>query len=148
MTYTEAESAETSTPNLDIFNFRNEIIGDYKRYIESFLKIRDRKVKEFVDKELEAGQLWTDPLIQLNPKYKKGATVTELVEQGVLHPDCVSYFSRDDGEPFIFHYHQKQAFLTAQRQEPYVLTTGTGSGKSMTYVVPIFDDLLRNPVLY
>lgn len=147
MTYTEAESTETSTPNLDIFNFRNDIIGDYKRYIESFLKIRDRKVKEFVDKELEAGQLWTDPLIQLNPKYKQGATVTELVEQGVLHPDCVSYFSRDDGEPFIFHYHQKQAFLTAQRQEPYVLTTGTGSGKSMTYVVPIFDDLLRNPEL-
>ncbi|MEM9926747.1 MAG: hypothetical protein AAF915_23870 [Cyanobacteria bacterium P01_D01_bin.50] len=43
MTYTEAESAETSTPNLDIFNFRNEIIGDYKRYIESFLKIRDTR---------------------------------------------------------------------------------------------------------
>ncbi|MFO0174908.1 MAG: DEAD/DEAH box helicase, partial [Aphanizomenon sp.] len=27
----------------------------------------------------------------------------------------------------------------------YVLTTGTGSGKSMTYVVPIFNDLLRHP---
>ncbi len=26
---------------LDIFNFRDEVIGDYRRYIESFLKIRD-----------------------------------------------------------------------------------------------------------
>ena len=60
---------------LDIFNFRNEVIGDYRRYIESFLKIRDRKVKEFVDAELDKGQLWTDPLVQLNPSYKKGATV-------------------------------------------------------------------------
>ncbi len=37
------------TNSLDIFNFRNEVIGDYRRYIESFLKIRDSKVKEFVD---------------------------------------------------------------------------------------------------
>lgn len=129
---------------LDIFNFRNEIIGDYRRYIESFLKIRDPKVKAFVDQELDKGQLWTDPLIQLNPTYKKGATVTELVQQKVLHPNCEQYFSKNS-KPFTFHYHQKQAFEAAQRQEPYVVTTGTGSGKSMTYVVPIFDDLLRHP---
>ena len=137
---------ESTTINeLDIFNFRNEVIGDYRRYIESFLKIRDRKVKEFVDVELDKGQLWTDPLVQLNPSYKKGAAVKELVQQQTLHPDCEKYFYKKDGTPFTFHYHQKQAFETAQRQEPYVVTTGTGSGKSMTYVVPIFDDLLRHP---
>ncbi|MEH2373866.1 helicase-related protein, partial [Nostoc sp.] len=130
------------TNYLDIFNFRNEVIGDYRRYIESFLKIRDPKVKAFVDQELDKGQLWSDPLIQLNPTYKKGATVTELVQQKVLHPNCEQYFSINS-KPFTFHYHQKQAFETAQRQEPYVVTTGTGSGKSMTYVVPIFDDLRR-----
>ncbi|WP_228045803.1 DEAD/DEAH box helicase, partial [Tolypothrix sp. LEGE 11397] len=139
-------NAELSNTNeLDIFNFRNEVIGDYRRYIESFLKIRDSKVKEFVDAELDKGQLWTDPLVQLNPSYKKGATVKELVQQQTLHPDSENYFCKKDGTPFTFHYHQKQAFETAQRQEPYVVTTGTGSGKSMTYVVPIFDDLLRHP---
>ncbi|MBW4637884.1 MAG: DEAD/DEAH box helicase [Gloeocapsa sp. UFS-A4-WI-NPMV-4B04] len=134
----------SSPQSLDIFNFRNEVIDDYRDYIESFLRIRDPKVKEFVDQELERGQLWSDPLIQLNPTYKKGATVTQLVQQEVLHPECNRYFSKE-GKPFHFHYHQQQAFLTAQRGEPYVLTTGTGSGKSMTYVVPIFDDLLRHP---
>ncbi|WP_198013611.1 DEAD/DEAH box helicase [Crinalium epipsammum] len=61
-----------------------------------------------------------------------------------MHPECSRYFSQN-GNPFRFHYHQEQAFRTAHRQQPYVLTTGTGSGKSMTYVVPIFDDLLKNP---
>ncbi|WP_250122225.1 DEAD/DEAH box helicase [Chroococcidiopsis sp. CCMEE 29] len=129
---------------LDIFNLRDEIIGDYRRYIESFLKIREPRLEAFVDRELERGELWPDPLVQLNPSYKSGATVTQLVQQGVLHPDCSHYFYKN-GQPFRFHYHQQQAFLAAQRQEPYVLTTGTGSGKSMTYVVPIFDDLLRHP---
>ncbi|BBD58010.1 DEAD/DEAH box helicase domain-containing protein [Nostoc sp. HK-01] len=142
-----AKSNSSSPANsqfLDIFNFRNEVIGDYRRYIESFLKIRDEKVKTFVDSELEKGQLWTDPLVQLNPKYRPGASVATLVQQRVLHPDCKRYFS-NDGEPFTFHYHQKQAFETAQRQDHYVVTTGTGSGKSLTYVVPIINDLLHHP---
>ena len=134
----------TSPPSLDIFNLRDEVIDDYRRYIESFLKIRDPRVQAFVDQELERGELWPDPLVQLNPAYKASSTVTELVQRGVLHPNCNRYFSKN-GQPFRFHYHQEQAFLAAQRQEPYILTTGTGSGKSMTYVVPIFDDLLRHP---
>ncbi len=49
-----AINSQLSIPNsLDIFNFRNEVIGDYRRYIESFLKIRDNKVREFVNEELE-----------------------------------------------------------------------------------------------
>lgn len=127
-------------PTLDVFNLRNEVISDYRRYIESFLRIRDPKVEQFVHQELERGQLWTDPLVQLNPSYQQGATIHELIQRGVLHPDCERYFPG-----FRFRYHQEQAFLAAQRQEPYVLTTGTGSGKSMTYVVPLFDDLLRHP---
>lgn len=143
-TETPEISVKSDSKNLDIFSFRNEVIGDYRRYIESFLKIRDPQVKEFVDRELEKGQLWTDPLVQLNPSYRQGGTVTELIQQGTLHPDCAKYFIKD-GQPFRFHYHQKQAFESAKRLEPYVLTTGTGSGKSMTYVVPIFDDLLHHP---
>jgi len=128
---TDNSSDRTSPASLDIFNLRDEIVGDYRRYIESFLKIRDPQVAAFVDRELQRGELWPDPLVQLNPSYKKGATVTQLVQRGVLHPDCSHYFAKN-GEPFQFHYHQEQAFLAAQRQEPYVLTTGTGSGKSMT----------------
>lgn len=137
-----------STPDasqfLDIFEFRNDVIGDYRQYIESFLRIRDPKVKKFVNDELDKGQLWSDPLVQLNPKYKTGATVTELVQQKILHSDSIKYFSTRNNIPFTFHYHQKQAFETASRQKHYIVTTGTGSGKSLTYVVPIINDLLYN----
>lgn len=141
------ESAEAGPlPTLDIFNLRDEVIGDYREYIESFLKIRDQRVKTFVDQELEQGELWPDPLVQLNPSYRQGAGVQSLIAEGLLHPGCERYFP-DYVSKYTFRLHQEQAFRVAQHQEPYVLTTGTGSGKSMTYVVPIFDDLLRNPSL-
>ena len=142
----ELTMKSTTAPRLDIFDLRDEVVQDYRSYIESFLRIRDPKVKQFVSDELDKGKLWTPPLLQLNPSYKPGATVTELVDRGIFHPDCARYFSKN-GQPYRYHHHQEQAFLTAHRQQPYVVTTGTGSGKSMTYVAPIFDDILKNPNL-
>ena len=127
---------------LDIFKLRDEVIGDYRNYIESFLEIRDRRVAEFVQQELDKGYLWRDPLIQINPAYKKGADIDALINGGILHSECKKYFPG-----FHFYYHQEQAFRCAKRNEPYVVTTGTGSGKSLSYVVPIINDLLQNPQL-
>lgn len=126
--------------NLDIFNFRDEIIAEYRSYIESFLKIRDPRVKDFVQQELNKGQLWTPPLVQINPAYQSSATINDLINQKVLHPDCQKYFP-----DFNFYRHQEQAFNCAKKEESYVLTTGTGSGKRLTYVVPIINDLLEHP---
>jgi ATP-dependent helicase YprA (DUF1998 family) len=59
-----------------------------------------------------------------------------------LHQDCAKYFHNPKtNQPFQFYRHQYQAFRAAQSQQPYVL--GTGSGKSLSYVVPIIDDILR-----
>ncbi len=127
---------------LDIFKLRDEVISDYRNYIESFLEIRDRRVAEFVKQELDKGFLWKDPLVQINPAYKQGAAIDELIDENILHADCKNYFPS-----FNFYHHQEQAFRCAKKNEPYVLTTGTGSGKSLSYVVPIIDDLLRNPQL-
>ena len=90
---------KSNTPDrLDIFQLRDEVIQDYRTYIESFLRIRDTRVKTFVSEQLDQGKLWTNPLLQLNPSYKPGATVTELVDRGVFHPDCAQYFTRN-GQP-------------------------------------------------
>ena len=127
---------------LDIFKLRDEVIGDYRNYIESFLEIKDPKIEQFIKQELDNGHLWRDPLIQINPAYKKSADIDTLVKDGILDSQCKQYFPE-----FHFYYHQEQAFRCAIKSEPYVVTTGTGSGKSLSYVVPIINDLLQNPQL-
>jgi very-short-patch-repair endonuclease len=42
------------------------------------------------------------------------------------------------------HRHQREAVEVARAGANYVLTTGTGSGKSLAYLVPIVDHVLRN----
>ena len=47
------------------------------------------------------------------------------------------------GQDLVLHRHQEDAIEVARRGESYVLTTGTGSGKSLAYFIPIIDNVLR-----
>lgn len=134
---------------MNIFDFRNDLIRDYQSYIRSFIQVRDARIREYVDQSLAAGILWPEPLIQLNPSFEQGDKIDDLIAQGVLHPDCSKIFRKDKtekdgtGKPFCLHRHQSDAIRTAQTGANYVLTTGTGSGKSLAYIVPIVNHVLK-----
>ena len=55
---------------MNIFEFRDRLIGDYASYIESFIQIRDPHIHDFVEGQLQQGMLWPDPLITLAKKMR------------------------------------------------------------------------------
>lgn len=133
---------------MDVFQLRKRLVEDYGSYVESFIKIQDHRIEEEVRRNLEDGLLWPEPLIQLNPSFEVGETVDELVGDGSLHEECARVFrvgkgSGEPGKPMRLHRHQSDAVRVAGKGENYVLTTGTGSGKSLAYIIPIVDYILR-----
>lgn len=131
---------------MDVFALRDRVVDDYRRYIESFVRIRDKRVDQFVREEFTSGKLWPDPILQLNPAYEPGPTLDELAASGVIEPGTARFFRKPDGGPIRLYRHQHEAIEIGRRWEPFVVTTGTGSGKSLTYLVPIYDHILRtNP---
>jgi ATP-dependent helicase YprA (DUF1998 family) len=135
---------------MNIFDFRSQLIGDYASYIKSFIQIRDLQISGYVQQKLQEGVLWPEPLIQLNPLFAPGESIDELVAQGVLQRECARIFRKDKsedddrGRPLRLHIHQSEAIHVARSGTSYVLTTGTGSGKSLAYIIPIVDYVLRN----
>ncbi|RZO86864.1 MAG: DEAD/DEAH box helicase [Oceanococcus sp.] len=134
---------------MDVFDLRDRLVADYKSYTKSFIKIADPRINEFVDSALAGEGFWPEPLLQLNPTFQSGGTVDDLIEKGSLHPECSRIFRADKtdtdhtGKQLRLHEHQRQAIGKAREGKSYVLTSGTGSGKSLTYIVPIVDHVLR-----
>lgn len=132
---------------MDVFDLRDRLISDYADYVRSFVPVRDQRLREAVNAELDAGLLWPQPRLGLNPAFEAGASIDELVGQGVLHPGCADIFRvKRDGQPsreLRLFRHQVDAIGAARRGVSYVLTTGTGSGKSLGYIIPIVDTVLR-----
>ena len=134
---------------MDVFDLRKRLVSDYRDYTRSFIKIRDPRIKGFVDHVLDAEGFWPEPLLQLNPTFSPGGTIDDLVAEGVLHEECSRIFriGKSDadhrGKPLHLHRHQREAILKVAEGRSCVLTTGTGSGKSLAYIVPIVDQILR-----
>jgi ATP-dependent helicase YprA (DUF1998 family)/very-short-patch-repair endonuclease len=136
---------------MDVFELRNHLTSEYGSYITSFIRIRDERINSHVRKNLDDGVLWPEPLIQLNPFFEAGTSLDALVDSGTLHTECKRIFRRDkdkaeyhgSGQPLHLHRHQSEAIQIAQTGANYVLTTGTGSGKSLAYIIPIVNHVLR-----
>ncbi len=136
---------------MDVFGIHADLISEYESFTRSATVIRDARITGFVEDDLAAKSQWPDPWLSLNPFFADGGQVTDLVRDGVLHPRCAEIFQagkketspRPDGRPLTFHLHQRQAIEAAQAGDSYVLTTGTGSGKSLSYIVPIVDRVLK-----
>src|ERR1039458_8057309 len=127
---------------MDVFALREKVVSDYRHYIESFVRINDERIDSFVKEQFETGALWPDPILQLNPAYEPGPTLDELAAQGVIAAGTARFFRKHDGSALRLYRHQQEAIEIARHREPYVVTTGTGSGKSLTYLVPIYDHVL------
>ena len=122
---------------MDTLKIHSSIIRDYSTYIGSFLNIADPLIRVVVEAELEKGKLWPEPLLQFNPAFKKEETVETFAAAGHIHPACARIF-----KGYTLYHHQVEALKWGTKGSDFVLTSGTGSGKSLTYIGTIFHHLL------
>lgn len=127
---------------MSVFDLDRALVGDYERFARSFTQIRAADIRSRVEEIYACSRFWPEPLISINPHFEGGASVAELVIEGLLHADTARIF-RVDGQPIRFHRHQEQAIAKAARRQSFAVTTGTGSGKSLCFFVPIIDAAIR-----
>src|SRR5437773_1193112 len=131
---------------MSIFNLHSNVLADYRDFVRSFFSASDDRAREFIERELvEEARLWPEALLQVSPSYARVASVDELATRGVILQETAQIFRNERGEPFYLYQHQVEAMERAGRRESYVVTSGTGSGKSLTYFLPIIDAFLRQP---
>ena len=122
---------------MDVFSLRQRLISDYSAFARSFTDIHAIDIKEGVEAEYASGRYWPEPLIQINPRYAAGRHTSELVVSNELLAQTGKCFN------IPLYQHQEQAIAHAAKGDSFVVTTGTGSGKSLCFFLPIADSILR-----
>ncbi|KAB2975740.1 DEAD/DEAH box helicase [Streptomyces sp. SS1-1] len=88
---------------------------------------------------------WRDPLIELRPQYaSRGIGIAESFAEAGAHPDAAEFarFTLPEGVTSLYQ-HQHDALVAAGQGKDFVVTAGTGSGKTESFLLPVLADLVK-----
>lgn len=134
-----------STPvTLDALHASKRIEADYRRYLSSLIEPRDEAIASALNKAVASTRtLVKGPYLEMTPPYERGATLSRLVDEGVLP----QRFRRFDSTELPFerqlYSHQESALRKVRAGRNVVVSTGTGSGKTESFLLPVLASLME-----
>lgn len=118
----------------------------YQRYLKTIYPFRDENLRQiFWAKLAEPERLVKGPLLEASPPFKTGLSLAQLVNEGVLHHNFQK-LCRPETLPYQrpLYIHQENAVRNVViNGRNLIVATGTGSGKTESFLIPILDYLLR-----
>lgn len=122
-------------------NASKNIVDKYKRYLSTIFEIGDKKYSRQFEKELNNENLFAKgPFLDVTDTFVKGKSIEELINSGDL---AKGFRKLKMPQTRPLYKHQEDAILKIQKGKNVVVSTGTGSGKTESFLIPIFDYLIR-----
>ena len=125
------------------------IKNDYIGYLSTSFRFSDqtqqRRLLEELDKTVSNG-----PFVEIKDAFVTGKSIADLIDNGTLSPlfrklesDKHANYARKLPVERPLYLHQEKAIEKIVAGENIVVSTGTGSGKTHCFIIPVLDTLLR-----
>ena len=130
--------------NIDAVATSAEIKATYRRYLQSLLAVRDPEIDAALcaRRSTRTPMLDKGPFLEATPPYAPGAPCRTLIEEGVLTDGLRRPWQRRASARPPLYVHQEQAIRKVAAGRNVVVATGTGSGKTESFLLPILDSLV------
>jgi superfamily II DNA/RNA helicase len=121
------------------------IVNKYKRYLLTTFKIKDQDYhRQFEEQLNKPNEIAKGPYLDVTDAFLKEKTIDELIKEGILSPE----FYKLDSEKFPVYKrplfkHQINSIKKALAGKNIVVSTGTGSGKTESFMIPILNSIMR-----
>ena len=126
---------------LDPIDAANQPRENLIRYLLTAYPLRDPHLRHGFKRLLEEwGAIAQYPYLEGAQPYQTGSNIQQLVNQSVLHPAMARMFNPT--RPLYKHQEDAIRAVVGQ-QENIVVATGTGSGKTECFLIPMMDYLLK-----
>jgi hypothetical protein len=125
----------------------DSIRNDYTSYVDSFQFYKNPSIQGWVEQKRNEGRvLYREPFLTLAKPFLGGTSLRSLIDDGTLHEGTRRVFTKTAGDPDANPVdpfaHQVQAIRQVVAGENTAVTTGTGSGKSFTFYIPVVSSAL------
>jgi len=112
----------------------------FSSYVKSTFVLKNEKYNNDFDIELNNSVLTKGPFLKLELPFEKSHTIRQLIDKNEINKsfDSVSDIKLDQS----LYLHQYDALKLIKTGESIVVTTGTGSGKTESFLYPILNKLL------
>jgi len=130
------------TGAMDPIRLAHEIGTRFFRYLQSTFYFRDPEFRRSFEKALRAGSLVNGPYLESTPVYRRGKKSGDLLRELMGAAFESGFAAAMNPERSLFS-HQEQAIRRVECGRNIVVATGTGSGKTESYLYPILLDLYR-----
>ncbi|WP_318567487.1 DEAD/DEAH box helicase [Salinigranum marinum] len=129
---------------LNPFEALEQVQSSYQSYVETFQNVDDSIIESWIEDRVRTGKvLWKEPFVQLNQRFEHGDTLEQFVADGELHEGVLDIFTGREGKPIEPYKHQTEAIHSIQAGNNTIVSTGTGSGKSFAFGIPIVSHCLE-----
>lgn len=130
------------------FDILAQVQEQYRTYVQTFQRFQNPVIRDWVMERIQNGTLlWKPPYVQLSRPFAPGELFESFIAAGVLHPQTPAIFRRDLDDPASLPHtpfrHQSEAVQRIAAGKNVVVATGTGSGKSFAFGIPIVSEALR-----
>ncbi len=118
-----------------------ELTRKYYRYLKTIFQFQDQDYQAQFEAQLSGSDtLAAGPYLDVTDSFEKGKCIEELISDSTL-----SAGFRDLSLPLTrpMYLHQIHALSKLQHGHNLIVSTGTGSGKTESFLIPILDSLLK-----
>ena len=112
----------------------------YYRYLKTSFKLGEPYKKEFESLLENQDAFAKGPYLDVTDAFQKGMSITELIQEGVL-PNSFSRINMNLTRPLYLHQ-EKAIRKIANEKKNLVVSTGTGSGKTESFLIPVLRELV------
>ena len=115
---------------------------DFIRHLMTAYPLRDPHLRYGLKQKLEQpGTVWQHPYVEGSQPYRAANSVKDLINQGLLHPELEFLFQ--PSQRSLYEHQQTAVKKIIQDKQNIVVATGTGSGKTECFLIPMLDMLLK-----
>jgi ATP-dependent helicase YprA (DUF1998 family) len=125
----------------------DEIKKEYVGYIKTTFHFRNQHLQQKLVEELEK-TVSNGPFVEIKDSFQSGKSIEDLIKEGKLSPLFHDLEKEKKYAPRLplnrpMHLHQQKAVEKIIDGKNVVVSTGTGSGKTNCFLIPILNELLR-----